>query len=186
MHSQSRGGIKGVLPSLAKGGGGKGSKRSNASSPMEVGTFTHATCVMLLAQPFTPRGILEREDEVWFRDFGFGRVLRRLGACCSAHLYLKECETSDFGKGVEEVGRSGGGQGSQNHHVRTRGLENDRTGCCCVVDSGFSVTHIVPTVKSHAIVSIMNLFPFKSSFYCPNLNTVHNNLYRKRRFGELI
>lgn len=31
--------------------------------------------------------------------------------------------------------------------------EDDDTLCCCVVDSGFSLTHVVPTVNAKAIVS---------------------------------
>ena len=35
---------------------------------------TSASAVLLLNQPFTPRSILEREDEIWFRDFGLAKV----------------------------------------------------------------------------------------------------------------
>ena len=34
-------------------------------------------------------------------------------------------------------------------------LFDDKTQCCCVVDSGFSLTHIVPTKEGLAIVSVM-------------------------------
>ena len=129
------------------GVGGEGSSRG-----------THAGCVMVLAQPFTPRGILEREDEVWFRDFGFGRVVRRLGACCSAQMYIQEW---DMRNGVGGGGGDGGSlkvEHENGNQEKSREWVNDGTMCCCVVDSGFSVTHIVPTYKTYAIVSIRNCF----------------------------
>jgi actin-related protein 6 len=104
---------------------------SKRSSPIHDGlTFTHTSAVFLLMQPFTPRCIIEKEDECWFRDFGFARVGRRLGACCSAYKYLQDGKTASRG-------------GSE--------YEDDDTGCCLVVDCGFSMTSIVPTVHAQAI-----------------------------------
>lgn len=105
---------------------------SKRSSPIHDGvTFTHTSAVFLLMQPFTPRCIIEKEDECWFRDFGFARVGRRLGACCSAYKYLQDCKTAASLEGVD--------------------YEDDETGCCLVVDCGFSMTSIVPTVHAQAI-----------------------------------
>lgn len=104
---------------------------SKRSSPIHDGlTFTHTSAVFLLMQPFTPRCIIEKEDECWFRDFGFARVGRRLGACCSAYKYLQDGITASRG-GTE--------------------YDDDETGCCLVVDCGFSMTSIVPTVHAQAI-----------------------------------
>ena len=104
---------------------------SKRSSPIHDGlTFTHTSAVFLLMQPFTPRCIIEKEDECWFRDFGFARVGRRLGACCSAYKYLQDGKTASL-------------EGSE--------YEDDDTGCCLVVDCGFSMTSIVPTVHAQAI-----------------------------------
>ncbi len=183
-HSFSNGGVHGGVlhPSSSssqggstsagkggKGGGKRGSgephhhasgSSSRRVSPMPGGQpmiYTHTAAVVCLHQPFTPRNILEKEDEIFFRDFGFGRVHRILGVCCSAYQYLKLIK--------EEQQRQ---QQQQQQQIKTEEnpettkkkndfgcsiLENDETGCCCVIDSGFSLTHIVPTVDARAIVS---------------------------------
>ncbi len=133
-HSFSNGGVRGVMPSLLSnkkktpmmGMGGDGGNVNKM--------FTHTTAVFTLCQPFTPRCIIDNEDEVWYRDFGFGRVGRRLGACCSAYKYLQE-------------GKGGKRQNVNDSIV----IDDDETGCCCVIDCGFSMTSIVPTVNTSAI-----------------------------------
>ena len=92
------------------------------SAADDVGTptpkiFTHTTAVFCLAQPFTPRCIIKKEeDEVSFCDFGFGRVGRRLGACCSAFHYLKELQRlgQEKHKGWDENEGSANGNGVGN------------------------------------------------------------------------
>lgn len=66
---------------------------------------------------------------------------------------------------MPEFGKGDKGGSEASHHVRTSGVKNDGTACCCVVDSGFSVTHIVPTVKSNAIVSIFHSLKSLSLFF---------------------
>ena len=133
VHSYSNGGAAGVLPPTTTNKG-KGKLSSTVGSPVSSLSFTHTTAVFLLSQPFTPRAILEKEDAVWFRDFGFGRVARRLGACCSAYKYLKDGQ-----KALEGV------------EAKDLPPPSDETGCCLVIDCGFSMTHVVPTVDSRAI-----------------------------------
>jgi len=95
---------------------------------------THGSTVVLLCKPLVPTCLLEHEDEIWFRNFGFGTIIRRLSACCSAFKYL--------------------GQVRSSVHVNGGIPDNDETACCCVVESGFSLTHIVPTVQTWALVCI--------------------------------
>jgi len=151
QHSFSNGGAIGAMPTVAL--------QKKRKAPNDVGddgnesfTFTHTASIFCLSQPCTPRSILEREDEVWFRDFGFGRVARRLGASCSAYKYLQEGNSkrdnthADIHSGIHTSIHSG---------TSTNGIdiewEDDDTGCCCVVDCGFSMTSVVPTCKTMAI-----------------------------------
>ncbi len=142
-HSFSNGGVSGVMPSVSLQP--KPKTKINASVATEVEEtqkiFTHTAAVFCLTQPFTPRCILEREDEVWFRDFGFGKVARKLGPCCSAFKYLKEIKAPRESKEVTTITST----------ARMR-LEDDETGCCCVVDSGFSMTTVVPTMNAVALI----------------------------------
>jgi len=135
-HSFSNGGVSGVMPSSSTIQN-KAKAKATLSANKEGGDviFTHTAAVFCLSQPFTPRCILEKEDEVWFRDFGFGRVARRLGACCSAFKYLRDGKK--IAHSTDETARVG--------------MEDDETGCCCVIDCGFSMTSIVPTVDANAI-----------------------------------
>lgn len=139
QHSFSNGGVSGVMPSVSLQRKRK-TKPTVATGAEEVSkTFTHTAAVFCLVQPFTPRCILEREDEVWFRDFGFGKVARKLGACCSAFKYIQE-------------GKATRGDAKNNTANAVRiGMEDDETGCCCVIDCGFSMTTIVPTVGATAL-----------------------------------
>ena len=78
------------------------------------------------------------------------KVGRRMIQCMSANYYLSQLSTipgqeskkadntTSFSILKEQLGQS---------------VINDNTDCCCVVDSGFSLTHIVPTVQGLAIVS---------------------------------
>jgi len=144
MHSFSTGGVTSIFPSNALATPASSSKKKGQSSSsilppskekQTLSAMTHTHSVMILSQPFTPRCILEKEDEIFFRTFGFGRVIRRLGQCCSAFRYLSLLER---GEPSLKSGNS---------------VIDDETGCCCVIDSGFSLTHIVPTVDSCAIES---------------------------------
>ena len=133
------------------GGSGSGAGNSSRVSPIPGScVYTHTAAVFCLHQPFTPRNILEKEDEIWFRDFGFGRVQRRLGVCCSAFRYLQIVKEGCYIDAKEQQRQKE--QQQQRHNDATR-IIDDETGCCCVIDSGFSLTHVVPTVDARAIVS---------------------------------
>lgn len=141
-------------------------------------TFSHSCGILLLHQPFTPRNEIDREDEVWFRDFGFERVARRLGVCCSAYRYLSMLENRQDVDTMEQLKDHNASDPfkviypspfaidvnvkdayqaeyvfSSSEKHQTNGVKNDGTGCCCIVDSGFSLTHVVPTKHGNAIVS---------------------------------
>jgi len=150
-HSFSNGGAKRVLPlqgtstntGTASSSATVSAMTTNANSrnvsPMNS-IYTHTAAVLCLHQPFTPRSIFEKEDEVWFRDFGYGRVGRILGVCCSAFHYLN--------RGKQKKQQQ---QQQQQETCKLEDYDDDETGCCLVIDSGFSLTHIVPTIDSHAI-----------------------------------
>jgi len=138
------------------GGGTGGGTSSGRVTPVPGSSiYTHTAAVFCLHQPFTPRNILEKEDEIWFRDFGFGRVQRRLGACCSAFRYLQlvsfsrtsaHANTSTNASTIVSTNTE-----SLDQQQKQQQLSDDGTRCCCVIDSGFSLTHIVPTVDARAI-----------------------------------
>lgn len=163
----------------AAGGGTTNNVNSNALIEGKSSQLTHTAAVVCLHQPFTPRSILEKEDEIWFRDFGFGRLQRRLGVCCSALRYLKLAkdmrkiwENSDSNQNMENDSiNSDTIQKRKEKCINEFGfvVKDDETECCCVIDSGFSLTHIVPTVKARAIVSFNILFMFHDFIFVHHL-----------------
>ena len=64
-------------------------KAAKARSPPPSTTNATSTAVLLLNQPFTPRTILDREDEIWFRDFGFAKVRTYLPFQVLVSLFMK-------------------------------------------------------------------------------------------------
>ena len=180
------GGSSGTAAATATVDGGssnisKSGPKNSRMSPIMSGSciYTHTASVFCLHQPFTPRNILEREDEIWFRDFGFGRIHRMLGVCCSAFRFLKLAkemkkkiwmELNDNNNTNEKTGEDCAGDDirkkKQEKFQEEYGfvVKDDETECCCVIDSGFSLTHIVPTVKARAIVSILIFFLFWKLF----------------------
>lgn len=160
IHSFSNGGAAGVLPTLVTTNNAKKSKskgkvgnkaavKSDDDTTNAQKTFTHTAAVFCLTQPWTPRSILEREDMVWFRDLGFGRVARRLGASCSAYKYLQEGKQNTAHSTISSTSTNTSTSYSTipaRFHV-----PDDNTGCCCIIDSGFSMTSIIPTINTMAI-----------------------------------
>ena len=116
---------------------GAGSSRAatpaNAELPVPTLPSTHCQ-VVLLTQPFTPKSISERVDEVWFRDLGFVRVGKILGQCAAAARYADPEERKELRLVHNDVPP-----------------DDDGTECCLVVDSGFSLTHVVPTYQCQAV-----------------------------------
>mmetsp|Transcript_16498 Transcript_16498/g.36623 ORF Transcript_16498/g.36623 Transcript_16498/m.36623 type:complete len:692 (+) Transcript_16498:80-2155(+) len=102
--------------------------------------------LMMLTQPFTPRSISERIDEVCYDDLGFDVVGKIMIQCASAARYLD---------GLVRPTRDDGGDGDTMHDDASadggRLLSDDGTRCCLVVDSGFSLTHVVPTFECRAV-----------------------------------
>jgi hypothetical protein len=97
-----------------------------------------ACCCTLLTQPFAPCTIDEITDELIFDDLGFSMCAKVMGQCMAAFMYSSDS--------VRSSRRS---PSDTDDNI----ISNDCSGCCCVVDSGFSLTHIVPTVNSMAFVS---------------------------------
>lgn len=87
-------------------------------------------CVFLMTQPFTPNTISEQIDEVIFHDLNFGRIIKRMNQCMSSFHYIYSTSGESKSKSKSN---------------------SDGTKCCLVIDSGFSMTHVVPTYKSKAL-----------------------------------
>ena len=145
---------------LGSGGGkkrGAGGGSSRAATPamggaagggeVPVPTLSSMGCqVLLLTQPFTPRSISDRVDEVWFRDLGFVRVGKILGQCAASARYVDPEGRGELRLVNGGVIREGEGAEAQISHP-----DDDETECCLVVDSGFSLTHVVPTYQCQAV-----------------------------------
>ena len=107
---------------------------------------SNTVVIVLLEPPFVPAVISEGVDKILFRELGVGRVVKVLGGCMAAIKYLEEGrENSDNEK-------------IQIDNTVAEGVEdkwiNDDTKCCCIIDSGYSFTHVIPTQSGVAIVSI--------------------------------
>ncbi|KAL3808669.1 hypothetical protein ACHAXA_001241 [Cyclostephanos tholiformis] len=129
------GGGGGFLSSIPASGRAKPSSSvTNHAGQREIYSSNHSL-FFLLESPFVPSVISEGVDCILFRELGMARVSRMLGACMAAVKYLSfvrkipdsntACSTESNVNGVSWI--------------------NDKTSCCCVVDSGYSFTHIVPT-----------------------------------------
>lgn len=110
---------------------------NNASIP----NYSSNDCTFLLLQPpHVPSVISEGVDCILFRELGIGRVARVLGPCMAAVKYLS------VGK------RSVGSDDATTRTIKSEWL-NDDTNCCCVIDSGYSFTHVVPTHRGGAMTN---------------------------------
>jgi len=94
-------------------------KRTNYSS--------NNCAFFLLEPPFVPSVISEGVDCMLFRELGMARVARMLGPCIAAVRYNLSLGQSRLSPNGDKI------------------LIDDGTKCCCVVDSGYSFTHVVPT-----------------------------------------
>jgi len=133
---------------------------------------------LLLEPPFVPSVISEAVDKILFRELGLGRVARLLGPCMAAVKYIF-MGTSALGQ-TNQVNPGQMAKKSTNKKDRDEFVPdyvpsalqneinlncdekknrldeawiNDETKCCCVVDSGYSFTHVVPTHRGGAIVT---------------------------------
>lgn len=145
--------LSAVWAATTMGGGKKrGGGSSRAATPAMGGnavevpapTLSSMNCqVLLLTQPFTPRSISDRVDEVLFRDLGFVRVGKILGQCAASARYVDP-------EGRKELRLVKGGGSSAGEEAQVFPID-DETECCLVVDSGFSLTHVVPTYQCQAV-----------------------------------
>ena len=118
-----------------------GVKRQSTASDIQMacGNVT----VVLLEAPFVPSVISEGVDKILFRELGVGRVAKLLSGCMAAVKYLKDCRESKDGGPADAY------DSPRNNDAN---WINDGTKCCCVVDSGYSFTHVIPTQSGSAVV----------------------------------
>jgi len=103
-------------------------------STTQTQAYTSNNCAFLLLEPpFVPSTISENIDNILFRELGMARVARLLGPCMAAVKYISFCEQQETTPTT-----------TTNNTDNVKWI-NDNTECCCVVDSGYSFTHIVPT-----------------------------------------
>jgi actin-related protein len=129
---------------MVSGGGGflstisaaRRAKPDHTDMPRATYSSNNST-FFLLEPPFVPSVISEGVDCMLFRELGMARVSRKLGACMAALKYLSFCRTIPDNKTTCSTEADENGSS----------WINDNTNCCCVVDSGFSFTHIVPTYR---------------------------------------
>ncbi|KAL7472345.1 hypothetical protein ACHAXS_012666 [Conticribra weissflogii] len=133
---------------------------------------------LLLEPPFVPSVISDGVDKILFRELGLGRVARLLGPCMAAVKYisshnsiLEQGDQNDPAQMTHDTINKRGRyeivpdnvSSSLQKSIHMNGDEkenrldevwiNDGTKCCCVVDSGYSFTHVVPTHRGGAIES---------------------------------
>jgi len=104
-------------------------------------------CVVLLTQPFTPAVVSQSIDETVFQDLGFAVMGKILVQAMAAYRYITQepKEQSD----INDTNLNTKDKPSTTLEY----TRSDGTGCACVVDSGFSLTHVVPTYNAKALVS---------------------------------
>ena len=136
--------LQGASAAKRRGSAAASAGDSNTSSNPSIQKYSSSDCTFLLLEPpHVPSVISEGVDCILFRELGIGRVARVLGPCMAAMNYLS-------------VGKRSTGSGSNSSSVddaTTTKSEwlNDDTNCCCVIDSGYSFTHVVPTYRGGAI-----------------------------------
>jgi actin-related protein len=146
-----------VLTVCAVNVGNGGGKRSGAvQQPVMTNRMPSQITVILLEPPLVPSVISEGVDRILFRELGVGRVVKVLGGCMAAVRYLNQvaagCNDSDV-----QVD-------SNSQESREDQWTNDGTKCCCVVDSGYSFTHVIPTQNGAAVVS--KFTPLEDDVHC--------------------
>jgi len=104
-------------------------------------TYSSNNCAFLLLEPpSVPSAISEGVDCILFRELGMARVARMMGPCMAAFKYLS-------------VGKLVSDSAGKTNAATSEEWINDDTKCCCVVDSGYSFTHIVPTHRGEALAN---------------------------------
>jgi len=120
-------------------------------TPSNVKYMSNNCTFFLLEHPFVPSVISEGVDNILFRELGMGRVCRQLGACMAAIKYVSYCQSlldnnnNNATSNGEDVNTCNNNSNNNNNNDLSQLWFNDKTNCCCVVDSGYSFTHVVPT-----------------------------------------
>jgi actin-related protein len=131
-----RGGFLATQGSSSANRRGKASADAATCNKSSLQKYSSNECTFFfLEPPHVPSVISEGVDCILFRELGIGRVARMLGPCMAAFEYLSIL--------------SKGSSSSSDDIIKSEWL-NDNTNCCCVVDSGFSFTHVVPTHRGSA------------------------------------
>jgi actin-related protein len=99
---------------------------------------------VILTQPFTPGVIQDAIDQTIFFDLGIQNIIQLLQPSMAAFRYLHG--TNDNDPLLDNI-------------ISAAPFSIDGTECCCVVDSGFSFTHVVPTINTKVVVGKI-LFAF--------------------------
>lgn len=134
------------LASIAAARRGKSSSTANAaSSCTDIVTSTNNCAFLLLEPPFVPATISEGVDSILFRELGMARVARMLGPSMAAVKYISYCQTTPTSTTTMTSNNDVNDDNENENNSSKREWMNDNTECCCVVDSGYSFTHIVPT-----------------------------------------
>jgi actin-related protein len=107
-------------------------------------------CLVLLTPPFMPTVLEDAIDQTVFTDLGCGRCIKLFLPSMAAFRYLHRTHTIT-------TAATSTMEAEDDSTIAMNSLAPfsfDGTQCCCVVDSGFSFTHVVPTVDTKAVVRI--------------------------------
>lgn len=105
-------------------------------------------CLILLTPPFMPTVLEDAIDQTVFTDLGCGRCIKLFLPSMAAYRYLYHNPTIT-------AATTSNTEAEEDNTIATNfqaPYSFDGTQCCCVVDSGFSFTHIIPTIDTKAVV----------------------------------
>ena len=139
---------------------------------------THSSTMILLSKPFVPRCLLQYEDEIWLDNFHFKCLIRRLSASCSAYKYLhtQQHQQQNIDENKSTVSNNNNNNNNY-YYYNTPCWISDETGCCCIIESGFSLTHIIPTFQTFAMVCLHIIFLVLFDSICQKREIFFSNLY---------
>lgn len=134
-----------VAAALGEDGKGRAATAAKRSlTPPPPAAVGAGQCrALLLSQPHLPRTVGDGVDAVLYGDLGFAVVGKVLAQSAAAARYLARLVPPDGGTV---------GGGTADDDDRDDGVTDDGTGCCLVIDSGYSVTHVVPTHRARAVL----------------------------------
>jgi len=121
-------------------------------------------CLVILTQPFTPGVIQDAIDQTIFCDLGFQNCIQVSQPSMAAYRYLHYTNDSDSSLDISSAAP----------------FSIDGTECCCVVDSGFSFTHVVPTINTKVVVG--NFCLLSAPSFCTSFSLEMYNIIIYDRF----